>query len=168
MTFTRSMLEEICASLHRFGEQAHLQAGFTVPQLLLVAPDLVADAIVLPGGKPGAAGHALLRRRAASIGAVAAAFTSEAWLGFVSLPPSGFENLAPDDLPRAADLPNRMEAIATTAVWPAGSATTHMVTRIERTPAGSLLGPAERISARDYGTNQWLESLITPPPATGP
>ena len=60
MTFTRSMLKEISASLHRFGEQAHLHAGFAVPHLLLVAPDLVADAIVLPGGKPGAAGHARL------------------------------------------------------------------------------------------------------------
>lgn len=167
MTFTRSMLDEVCASLHRFGEQAHLQAGFIVPQLLLVAPDLVADAIVLPDGKPGAAGHALLRRRAAAIGAVAAAFTSEAWLGFVSLSPSAFENLAPDDLPRAAGLPNRMEAVVTTAVWPPGSATTHRVTLIERALTGSVLSPAQRISARDYGINRWLESLITPPP-TGP
>jgi hypothetical protein len=168
MTFTRSMLEEISASLHRFGEQAHLHAGFTIPHLLLVAPDLVADAVVLPGGKPAAAGHALLRRRAAAIGAVAAAFTSEAWLGFVSVPASGFENLAPDDLPRAAHLPDRIEAIATSAVWPAGGARVHRITRIERTPAGSLLGPAEQISARDYGTNRWLESLITPRAATRP
>jgi hypothetical protein len=168
MTFTRSMLEQICASLHRFGEQAHLQAGFALPHLLLVAPNLVADAIVLPGGKPGAAGHTVLRQRAAAIGAVAAAFTSESWLGFVSLPLSGFENLAPDDLPRAADLPDRIEAVATSAVWPAGGAIVHRLTRIERTPGGSVLGPAERISARDYGTNRWLESLISPPPATGP
>lgn len=157
------MLEEICASLHRFGEQAHLQAGFTVPQLLLVAPDLVADAIALPGGKPGAAGHALLRRRAAAIGAVAAAFTSEAWLGFVSLPPSGFENLAPDDLPRAAHLPDRIEAIATTAVWPGGAQVLHRITVITRAPGGSVLGAAQWLSARDYGTNRWLESLLTPP-----
>lgn len=162
------MLEEICATLHRFGEQAHLQVGFAVPQLLLVAPDLVAEAIVLPGGRPGAEGHAVLRERAQAIGAVAAALTSESWLGFVSVPPSGFENLAPDDLPRAVDLPDRMEAIATSAVWPVGGAMVHRVTRIERTPGGSVLGPAERIGARDYGATRWLESLISPPPATGP
>lgn len=137
--------------------------GFALPHLLLVAPNLVAEAIALPGGKPGAAGHAALRQRAAAIGAVAAAFTSESWLGFVSLPPSGFENLAPDDLPRAADLPDPKEAIATTAVWPAGGAAAHRVTMIERTLGGSVLSPAEWISARDYGASQWLEGLITPP-----
>lgn len=162
MTFTRPMLEELCARLHRFGERAHLQVGIALPQLLLVAPELVAEAVVLPGGKPGAAGHAVLRQRAAAIGAVAAAFTSESWLGFVSVPLPGFENLAPDGLPRAADLPDRLEAIATTAVWPAGGATVHRVTQIKRTQGRSVLSPAEWISARDYGASKWLQGLITP------
>lgn len=162
MTFNHSTLEELCGSVHRFGEHARLQEGFALPHLLLVAPNLVAEAIALPGGVPGAAGHALLRHRAAAIGAVAAVLTAEAWLGFVPVSPSGFENLAADDLPRAADLPDRREAIATTAVWPAGGATMHRITLIERTVGGSVLRPAEWISARDYGANRWLERLITP------
>jgi hypothetical protein len=162
MTFTRSTFQDLCGKVHRFGEHAHLQEGIALPHLLLVAQDLVAEAIALPGGIPGAAGHALLRQRAAAIGAVAAVLTAEAWLGFVPVPPSGFENLAADDLPRAADLPDRREAIATTAVWPAGGTALHRITLIERTVGGSVLRPAEWISARDYGTNRWLQSLITP------
>lgn len=161
MTFSRSTLQELCGSLHRFGEQAHLRQAFALPHLLLATPAQVAEAIALPGGIPGAAGHAVLRQRAAAIGAVAAVLTAEAWLGLISVSPSGFENLAADDLPRAADLPDRREAVATTAVWPAGGATMHRITLIERTVSGSALHPAEWISARDYGANRWRESLIT-------
>lgn len=162
MTFNRSTLEELCGSLHRFSEHAHLQEGFALPHLLLVAPNSVAEAIALPAGIPGAAGQALLRQRAAAIGAVAAVLTAEAWLRFVPVSSSGFENLAADDLPRAAGLPDRREAIATTAVWPAGGATMHRITLIERTVGGSVLRPAEWIGAHDYSANRWLENLITP------
>lgn len=161
MDFTRDLLDDLCARVHHAGESAHLQVGFALPHLLLIAPNLVAEAIVMPGGTPDAAGNELLRHRAAAIGAVAAVFTGESWLGFVSVPPSGLARLAPDDLPRAGDLPDRIEVIATTAVWPAGSSVLHRLTRILRTPDGSALGPAQRFTARDYGTNQWLESLIT-------
>jgi hypothetical protein len=163
MAFTRELLEHLCAQLHQAGELAHLEVGFAVPQLLLVAPNLTVEAIVLPGGIPNAAGTVLVRRRAAAIGAVAAAYTGEAWLGFVSAPATGLARLAPEDLPRAADLPDRKEAVLTSAVWPAGPTVLHRITVITRTRGGSVLGPAQPLQARDYGTNRWLESLLTPP-----
>lgn len=79
MTFTRELLERSCARLHRAGELAHLEIGITMPQLLLITPTLTATAILLPGGIPATASTALLRRRAAAIGAVAAAYTVEVW-----------------------------------------------------------------------------------------
>jgi hypothetical protein len=50
----------------------------------------------------------------------------------------------------------------TSAVWPAGGAVVHRITLITRTPDGSVLGPAQPLDARDYGTNRWLENLLTP------
>lgn len=117
---------------------------------------------MLLGGVPDAAGNVQLHRRAEQIGAVAAAYTVESWLGYVSVNHSGFERLAPDDLPRAPDLPDRREAVVTTAVWPGGSAFVHRITAITRPPGGSALGPACWMQARDYGTNRWLESLLIP------
>lgn len=163
MAFTRSALEQACTLLHRSGELSHREIGITLPQLLLITPDDAAEVTVLFDGIPDAAGSAQLRRRAARIGAVAAAYTVESWLGFVSAPLSVFERLAPDDLPRAGEMPDRREAVTTTAVWPGGHTFLHRITMITRTPAESRLGPACWMRARDYGTNRWLESLIAPP-----
>lgn len=163
MTLSRPLLEQACTLLHSSGELSHLEIGITIPQLLLITPGHAAEIIVMPGGIPDAAGSTQLRRRAERIGAVAAAYTVECWLGHVSTPLSVFERLAPDDLPRAADMPDHREAVTTTAVWPGGRMFVHRITVITRTPAGSGLGPACWMRARDYGTNRWLESLITPP-----
>jgi hypothetical protein len=163
MTLNRPLLEQACTLLHRSGELSHLEIRITVPQLLLITPDHAAEMILMPGGIPDAAGSAQLRRRAERIGAVAAAYTVECWLGYVSAPLSVFERLAPDDLPRAADIPERREAVTTTAVWPGGQMFVHRITMITRAADGSELGPACWMRARDYGTNRWLASLITPP-----
>jgi hypothetical protein len=163
MAFTRSALEQACTLLHRAGELSHREIGITLSHLLLVTPDGAAEVIVLFDGIPDAAGSAQLRLRAARIRAVAAAYTVESWLGYVSAPLSAFERLAPDDLPRAGEMPDRREAVTTTAVWPGGHTFLHRITMITRTAAASRLGPACWMRARDYGTNRWLESLITPP-----
>ncbi|MBR7830412.1 hypothetical protein KDK95_29195 [Actinospica sp. MGRD01-02] len=163
MTLTRSLLEQACTLLHHAGEISHVEIGITVPQLLLLTPDHTAEVIVMPGGIPNADGSAGLRRHAKRIAAVAAAYTVECWLGYVSKPLSVFERFAPDDLPRAGDVDDRREAVATTAVWPGGHLFVHRVTVIARTPGGSVLGPACWMKPRDYDTNWWLESLITPP-----
>ena len=163
MTLNRPLLEQACTLLHRVGELSHLEIGITLPQLLLITPDHAAEMILMPGGIPDTAGSAQLRRRAERIGAVAAAYTVECWLGFVSTPLSVFERLAPDDLPRAAEMADRREAVATTAVWPGGHMFVHRITVITQTRGGPVLGPASWMQARDYGTNRWLKSLITPP-----
>jgi len=167
MAFTEALLKQVCTRLHRAGELTHLDGGFALPQLLLLASSDVAEAVVLPDGKPSGAGHVLLRRRASAIGAVAAVFTCEAWVGFVSAPPEGIEYLAPDDLPRAGDLPDRIEGVVTTGVWPAGQATVHLLSLIDRTPDGSRLRPVQQFTARDYGASRWLESLVGAPPGPG-
>lgn len=128
--------------------------------MLLIASDDDAEVIALIGGVPDAEGSELLRRRAARIGAVAAAFTTESWLGALAIPRAGFEHLDPEDLPRASEMPDRLEAVTTTAVWPDGQAVRHCITVITRTPHGSTLADASWFAARDYGTSRWLESLL--------
>ncbi|WP_034261745.1 hypothetical protein [Actinospica robiniae] len=162
MALSLTTLDIACVHLHRMGERSHRVFGLAIPHLALVAADLTAHLIEMPDGIPDAAGSAQLRKHAAGVGAVAAAYGVEAWLGFVSVPSTGFERLAPDDLPRASEMPDRIEGVVTSAVWPGGDVVRHRITVITRTPYGSVLGQARWFAARDYGTNWWLEGLLAP------
>lgn len=163
MTFTLARFTAATETTHRFGEQMHLQLGFAFPVLILLSPDIQAEAIPLPGGKPGPDGTAALRRRAIRVGAVAAAFTCESWVGHPSVSAQVMDRMAPQDLPLPADMPDRLEAVATTGVWPGAHATVHLLSIIDRGEGGSRIRPPQQIPARDYGTNQWLESLLPVP-----
>lgn len=163
MTFTLARFTAATETTHRFGERMHLRAGFAFPVLILLSPDIQAEAIPLLGGKPGPAGTAALRRRAVRVGAVAAMFTCESWVGYSSISLQAMDRLAPEDLPLPADMADRCEAVATTGVWPGGHATLHLLSIIDRAANGSRIQPAQQIPARDYGTNRWLQSLLPAP-----
>ena len=162
MTFTLARFTAATETTHRFSEQMHLQLGFAYPVLILFSPEIRAETIPLLDGKPGPAGTAALRRRAVLIGAVAATFTCESWVGYPSISPQVMDRMAPQDLPLPADMPDRLESVATTGVWPGGHATLHLLSIIDRVKGGSRIRPSEQIPARDYSTNQWLESLLAP------
>jgi len=162
MALSHSNFDLACVHLHRMGEFSHRLFGIALPHLVLIAADLTAHVIEMPGGIPDAQDTALLREEAAGLGAVAAAYSVEAWLGAVSIPSAGFAHLAPEDLPRASEMPDRLEAVVTSAVWPSAHVVRHRISLITRTPHGSALGAASWFAARDYGTNQWLESLLPP------
>jgi hypothetical protein len=163
VTFTFARFTAATETTHRFGEQMHLQFGFAFPVLILPSPDIQAEAIPLLGGKPGPAGTAALRRRAARVGAVAATFTCESWVGYPSISPQVMDRMAPEDLPLPADMADRRESVATTGIWPGGHATLHLLSIIDRDADGSRIHPAQQIPARDYGTNRWLQSLLPAP-----
>jgi hypothetical protein len=163
VTFTLARFTAATETTHRFGEQMHLQLGFVFPVLILLSPDIQAEAIPLLGGKPGPAGTAALRRRAVRVGAVAATFTCESWVGYPSMSLQVMDRMAPEDLPLPADMPDRRESVATTGIWPGGHATLHLLSIIDHDADGSRIQPAQRIPARDYGTNRWLQSLLPAP-----
>jgi hypothetical protein len=161
MAFTRAEFDAACNDHHLFAEQMHQRDGAVYPILLLLCGDLQVEVIALIEGIPGPDGTAALRARAAATGAVAAVYAGGAWIQAPGAAPAPFVGSGPQPEPCPDAESELLEGVVTTGVWPAGQATVHLLSLIDRAAVGGpRLGPDHELTDPEEGTSRWLESLL--------